>query len=297
MSPGRSGTTGETEDPGSGRSAEPVVLVKLGGSLITDKHLPSERGEGAARDEVIRRLAREIAEATAGGRPIRIVLGHGSGSFGHAESARHGVHRGLGRERDPDRARPEGVSRVQERAAALHHRVVVALLEAGLAPFSVAPSSTLVTSGGRPEAFAAEPLALALRSGLLPVVYGDVVMDRAQGCAIASTETVLLAAARELLHRDCPVRSALWAGTTEGVLDAGGRPIPEVRADGASDALAAAGSAAGTDVTGGMRHRLEAALALARLGVPSTIFDATVPGRLGEALRDRAVGGTRVPGA
>ncbi|MFP3939568.1 MAG: isopentenyl phosphate kinase [Thermoanaerobaculia bacterium] len=303
MSPGRSAPAGEAETPGAERSVEPVVLVKLGGSLITDKQSTAGGSAGVARSDVIRRLAAELAAALRQAAPSRVVLGHGSGSFGHAEAARQGVHRGLASHPEETGADPaetarrlQGVSRVQERAATLHHRVVAALLEAGLAPFSVAPSSALVTSGGRPEGFAVEPLALALGSGLLPVVYGDVVVDREQGCAIASTETVLLAAAGELLRRGTPVRNALWAGTTDGVLDAAGRTIPEVRADGADDALAAAGASAGTDVTGGMRHRLEAALALARLGVPSTIFDATVPGRLGAALRGEAVGGTRVAG-
>jgi isopentenyl phosphate kinase len=40
-----------------------------------------------------------------------------------------------------------------------------------------------------------------------------------------------------------------------------------------------------------MRHRLESALALARLGVPSWIFSGAVPGRLA-----RAVDGEQIPG-
>lgn len=281
---------------GGARDDGAVVLVKLGGSLITDKQSSAAGDEGVARTEVIRRLAREIAEAAAGMPRVRLLLGHGSGSFGHAEAARHRVHEGLARGASAAEGAGglRGVSRVQHRAAALHRRVVDALLVTGLAPFSLAPSSALVTAGGRPESFAAEPLVLALRSGLLPVVYGDVVMDRDRGCAICSTETVLQAAAGELVRRGLTVREALWAGTTDGVLDQEGRPIPEVREEGAAGALAAAGPAAGTDVTGGMRHRLEAALALARLGVPSTVFDATVPDRLAAALRGEAVGGTRV---
>jgi isopentenyl phosphate kinase len=43
-----------------------------------------------------------------------------------------------------------------------------------------------------------------------------------------------------------------------------------------------------------MRHRLETALELARRGIPSLVFDGTVPGRLAAALRGEAVPGTRI---
>lgn len=273
----------------SSRGAERVVLLKLGGSLITDKARPD-----TPRPEVLQRLAREIAEGVRdwpGER--RLVLGHGSGSFGHEAAARYRIHEGL---ESPDRL--PGVPVTQERAAALHRLVLEALSGAGLLPFSVAPSSALVATGGRPERFAVEPLALALDAGLLPVVYGDVVMDRRQGCAICSTESVFLALVAELTGRvvqvDRTIDLALWAGATPGILDDDGRTIDEIIPTESGGARAVAGGAAETDVTGGMLHRLEAALQLAERGIPSLIFDGTVPGRLAAALRGEDVPGTRI---
>lgn len=264
-----------------------LALLKLGGSLITDKTRPE-----TARDGVIRRLARELVEVLGEPGAPRLVLGHGSGSFGHSAAARYGVHEGV--QREPGTEDLRGVSHVQERAAALHARVLEALRTEGANPFSIAPSSALVAVAGRPTRVEAEPLVLALRAGLLPVVYGDVVMDRERGWSIASTEAVFLALVEELGRRGEIVARALWAGTTDGVLNEDGERLDEVRVDRAAPALAAAGAAAGTDVTGGMRHRLEAALELARRGIPSRVFDATVPGRLAAALRGEEVPGTRV---
>lgn len=274
-----------------------ITLVKLGGSLITDKERPE-----SSRDETIRRLASEIAGSLGSDRrsgPSRLVLGHGSGSFGHVAAARHRIHEGFGappgQGGDDDRAeRLAGACEVQGRAAELHRRVLAALRDAGVPAFSIAPSSALVTDGGRPVRLATESFRLALAAGLVPVTYGDLVMDRAQGCAIASTETVFAILAAELRRRDHALDRVLWAGVTDGVLNAEGRTIPEVRGQDGEAALAAAGPAAGTDVTGGMRHRLESALSLARDGVESLIFDGTVPGRLAAALRREPVGGTRV---
>jgi len=275
-------TPGRGEGP---RSLDRVVLLKLGGSLITDKARPD-----TPRPKVLRRLAAEIAEGIArwpAGH--RLILGHGSGSFGHEAAARYRIHEGLG---DPDRL--PGVPATQERAAALHHLVLEELSRAGLLTFSIAPSSSLVAAGGRPARFAAEPLVLALGAGLLPVVYGDVVMDREQGSAICSTESVFLALTAELTEGSIPIDRAFWAGATPGILGSDGRPIERIAPTDTGGARAVAGGAAETDVTGGMLHRLEAALELAEREIPSLIFDGSVPGHVAAALRGDPVPGTRV---
>src|SRR5262249_33968363 len=140
-------------------------------------------------------------------------------------------------------------------------------------------------------------LLLALTRGLLPVLYGDVVMDRAQGVAICSTERLLALLARRLPERGIVVRRALWLGETAGVWDGEGRTIPRLtRADlaGLGGALGGSADTAGTDVTGGMRHRVETALDLADLGIPSLILDGREAGLLERALAGEAVPGTEI---
>jgi isopentenyl phosphate kinase len=276
-----------------------VTLLKLGGSLLTDKTAVDQ-----ARPATLARLAGEIAGGLtrklldrpgplgAGGHGL--VVAHGSGSFGHVAAQRHGIAAGLRGGAEQLR----GVAHTQQRAAALHWQVVGALAAAGLAPFSLAPSSSVVSAGREPQIFAAEPLLLALHHGLLPVLYGDVVMDRDQGVAICSTEKLFVRLARELAGRGLAVHRIIWLGETDGVLDADGRTVPTL--DSATlgtlqnPARPAIGGANGTDVTGGMLHRVETALALAAQGIPSLIANGTTPGLLAAALRGEAVHGTEV---
>jgi isopentenyl phosphate kinase len=260
-----------------------LLLLKLGGSLITDKARPE-----TPRREVIARLAGEIARA-AREIPFHVVVGHGSGSFGHVAARESGIATGL---RSADQL--PGVSRTQERAAALHRIVIEALLAAGALPFSIAPSSCLVADAGRPAAFAAEPLLLALDRGLLPVLYGDVVTDRSWGISICSTERLFEALAGTLRDQGRTIRRALWLGETDGLYDSEGRTVPTISAGDLDRAAAAIGAPAGTDVTGGMLHRVETALGLARLGVPSLLANGLVPGLLERALRGEPVPGTEV---
>lgn len=261
----------------------PLTLVKLGGSLITDKTRPE-----TARPEVIRRLAGELSKGlsrTKGG----VILGHGSGSFGHAAASRAGIAEGF-------TARPEpvlraGIAETQAAAARLHAQVLTALREAGASPYSIAPSSVLVARRGRPARMALDSLGLALGAGLLPVVYGDVVMDLVRGVAIASTETVFLALARRVPRRGLPISRALWLGETAGVLGPDGRTLKTLGERDLPALERTLRGAAGIDVTGGIRHRVASALALARQGIPSLIFDGREPGALA-----RAVAGEEVPG-
>lgn len=263
-------------------AAMEVVLVKLGGSLITDKLRPE-----TARIEVIERLARELEEL--GQDKVRLVLGHGSGSFGHVAAARHGIHEGV--------ATPEqllGVTETQDRAATLNRLVVGALRRSGAPAFALAPSSFLVAAGGAPAELWIEPLLDALHLGMLPVVYGDVVMDRELGASISSTETVFLALAERLQARGVIVRRSIWLGETDGIYDSRGVTIEELRVDSVGEVLDRLEGASGTDVTGGMRHRLETAASLAELGVESWIANGLEPGLLGQMLKGRCDTGTKV---
>ena len=261
-----------------------VILVKLGGSLITDKGQPE-----TARPQAIERLAAEIARGAELVAPARLIVGHGSGSFGHVAAARYEIAGGLS-----SRSQLPGISLTQERAAALHWQVVAALAAAGALPFSLAPSSALVTAGRSPVAFADEPLLLALERGLLPVIYGDVVLDRERGVAICSTESLFALLAQRLPERGVSVRRTIWLGETAGVYGRDGGLLPLLTRSDLDAAGTAIGGSAGTDVTGGMRHRVETALALADLGVPSLIADGQVPGLLESALAGEEVPGTIV---
>ena len=173
--------------------------------------------------------------------------------------------------------------------------MIAALVEAGALPFSIAPSSCLVADAGRPAAFAAEPLLLALDRGLLPVLYGDVVTDRAWGISICSTERLF----------ETPGPHPPGAGADDPPRPLARRDRRPLRRRGADRsqrsrprdldrAAGAIGAPAGTDVTGGMLHRVETALALARLGIPSLLANGLVPGLLERALRGEDVPGTEV---
>ena len=259
-----------------------LVVVKLGGSLITDK-----RADSALRPEVLARLCRELA---AGREQLEesLVVAHGSGSFGHVAAQIHAYSQGF------VLSSKGGISAIQWAAHRLHNLVTEALIAAGVECYSIVPGSSLVSRlPGELELFE-KPLRLALELGLVPVTCGDIVLDARLRGIIVSTEALLNELTRQLDPSWFRLRRVLWLGETEGILDAEGNTVSRVDAHNIEEVLAEVGGARGTDVTGGMRLRLETAWELAGRGVESRVLNGLRPGCLEAALAGREAGGTVV---
>lgn len=221
------------------------LFLKLGGSLITDK-----TGVEAVRSDVLARLAEEIAMARARIPEIQLVLGHGSGSFGHVAGAQYGTRGGV-----HTTEQWRGFTRVGDAAARLNRQVVSALLDAGVAAISLQPSASAICEDGQIIALAHNPVQQALNAGLTPVVFGDVAFDLVRGGTIISTEEVLMYLARK-------IRPSwfLLAGETAGVLNEDGRVIPLITAENYDQVAPALSGSRGTDVTGGMASKVRTML-------------------------------------
>jgi isopentenyl phosphate kinase len=259
-----------------------TVFLKLGGSLITDKARAR-----TPRPEVIRRLTEEIAQARSGAPGLRLLLGHGSGSFGHVEARKYRTSGGVKTAEEWN-----GFAAVSAAADALNRLVMDALAGAGVPAIRIAPSSCAVLEDGRLREMASEPVGRALEAGLVPVVFGDAVFDRVRGGGIASTEMVFACLARALHPR-----RILLAGIERGVFaDYPAREtlLPRIRA---ADSEAFRGALSGsehTDVTGGMLSKVLEMLELIRgeADLEVLVFSGAVEGNVRRALSGEMVEGT-----
>lgn len=228
-----------------------LLFLKLGGSLLTDK-----TGIEKPRPQVMARLAAEIREAQQQRPGLQLVVGHGSGSFGHVAGAQYGTRQGV---RSP--AQWRGFALVSAAAARLNRLVTEELLAAGVTAVSLQPSASAHCVAGELRQLAVQPLLAALAAGLTPVVYGDVAFDAAWGGTIISTEEILHYLAGALPQRPSWL---LLAGETPGVLDQNRTPIPLITPENFAAVRPALGSSRGTDVTGGMVSKVQQMLDLAQ---------------------------------
>jgi len=266
-----------------------LIFLKLGGSLITDKR----RAETPRRD-VLDRLALEIAVARHQNPSLQLVIGHGSGSFGHVTARKYGTRDGV--------HTPEdwlGFAATADAAARLNRIVTASLLAANLPVWSIQPGATLRCEDGRVVAGPDETVALALTRGLIPLVHGDVAMDSVRGGTIASTEEIFDWLARKL-ESSLSLRRIVLAGEVDGVFTGdplrfpNAQPIREITQASLASLTAGLGGSHGTDVTGGMAAKIDQALAMAQRqpGLDVIICGGLRPGNVAQAL----LGGEKWPG-
>jgi isopentenyl phosphate kinase len=214
-----------------------VVFLKLGGSLITDKSHAY-----TARPGIIRRLADNVHQALNALPGLRLLIGHGSGSFGHWAAKPHGTRQGV---RTP--AQWRGYAEVAAAAAHLNRIVTDTFLKAGVPVLSIQPSATARCHDYALTYLDTRPIHAALAQELVPLVYGDVALDDAHGGTIISTEDIFLYLVDELHPAHI-----LLLGEVDGVLDAEGNVVPRITPDDLPALQKALAGSAGVDVTGGM---------------------------------------------
>ncbi|MEA4908921.1 MAG: isopentenyl phosphate kinase [Anaerolineaceae bacterium] len=179
-----------------------LYFLKLGGSLITQKARAY-----TARRKTLARLAAEVAAAQRENPELQLVLGHGSGSFGHVAAQKHGTRHGV-----QGAAQWAGFTEVWRQARALDQIVLDAFQQTGLPVMAFPASAACIANQGKVEQWHVTPIRRALQSGLIPVIYGDVIFDTQMGGTILSTEELFMHLAREL----APQR-ILLAGNEPGV--------------------------------------------------------------------------------
>ncbi|NTU56144.1 MAG: isopentenyl phosphate kinase family protein [Anaerolineales bacterium] len=271
-----------------------LVLLKLGGSLITDKTQPY-----TPRLDVMDDLALQVKTALQTRPDLRLVLGHGSGSFGHVPASEYRTRDGLPpsatplahRERDETEENYwKGFAEVWYQASALNRFVMEALHKADVPAIALSPASSVIASDGQVSVWETTPLRMALSAGIVPVIYGDVVFDEIRGGTILSTEDLFGHLARAL-SPDRILLAGLEAGVWED-FPARTKKIERITPASFQEVSAGVGKAAGADVTGGMESKVRQMLGLVQEvpGLTVQVFSGDEPGNLVRALTGETLG-------
>jgi isopentenyl phosphate kinase len=222
-----------------------TVVLKLGGSVITDKQCPETLDE-----ENLARAAAAVADYDG-----KLVLVHGGGSFGHYHASEHGITSETG---SHDTG---GALAVHDAMGRLNDAVLAVLHDRDVPALPVHPLSAAARdSDGRLSLSA--PVETMLNEGIVPTVQADVIAHAGEGVTVVSGDELVVTLATRL---DAD-RVGLCAGVP-GVLDAEGGVIERIESFAAvRDAL---GGSDATDVTGGMSAKVRALL---ELDAPASVF-------------------------
>ncbi|MBS7652919.1 MAG: isopentenyl phosphate kinase [Candidatus Bathyarchaeia archaeon] len=255
-----------------------MIVLKLGGSVITCKDRSM-----AANNDNIRRIAEEIASS----RTRRLIIVHGGGSFGHPLAKQYRIGEGYHSE-----AQLIGVSKIHGSMVTLNRMVVESLTAVGVPAMGIAPSSFMIAESGRIGSADFDIIESLADRGITPVLYGDIVLDRAKGFSIISGDQL---AAR--LAIDLKAHKLLFGVDVDGVYTSNPKIVPEARLIerlpvSKLRGILEVGGALTTDVTGGMFGKVSEASMAAEAGVEVLIFNATKPENTYKALKGESVRGT-----
>ena len=257
-----------------------LIFLKLGGSLITNKDIPF-----SARKNTLRRLGGEIYEALDINPELKLLIGHGSGSFGHSTAAQFGTRTGIRSAEDW-----LGFQKVWWSAHQLNNIVINEFIDLGLPIVSLPASASLVSSNKKVDQWNIQPLIFILKTHLLPMVFGDVIIDKELGATIFSTEE-LFSYLVNILH---PTR-ILLAGKERGVfLDYPRNQdlISLITPNTYPSISKKINASASTDVTGGMASKVRSMLDLITLdeNLSIDIFSGEEEGNLFKVLSGEKIG-------
>ena len=257
-----------------------LIFVKLGGGLITDKSNPY-----TVKTKVIKRLSEEIKEVRKD-KKTNLLIGHGGGSFPHTSAKKYKTAQGF-----INKQSEYGFCVVQNDAAKLNRIIINSLIKTGEKAFSISPSSCCLAQNSRVKEFYLKTINKLLEYNILPVIYGDAVIDIKKGCSILSTEELFVYLAKKLKPK-----KIIIADKVDGVYTADpfknkkAELIPEINKTNWSKIKKYLEGSNGIDVTGGMIHKVEKSIELAKLGFEVNIINGKKPNYFKKALLEERLG-------
>ena len=239
------------------------VVVKLGGSLVSDK-----RRDFSYRAEAVASIARAISASG-----VNAVVVHGGGAFGHPVAKKYHLS-----SRSASRS-SQGVSETRRAMLDLNIRICDSFISEGLHPYTFSPFPLLAAAGGKGASW----LRGIMSAGLTPVTFGDVVHDKT-GFRILSGDVIALLLSKLLRAQRC-----VFVMDVDGVMGPKGllRSIDESGA-------ARLELSRSEDATGGIGLKVGEALKIASAGTEVAFVSGFRPSEFSKALKGLSFHGTTV---
>lgn len=257
---------------------QPVTIVKLGGSAITEKSK-----DCTPNLPLIHNVAEQIASFKG-----KMILLHGGGSYAHPSARRAQLQKGF-----HSKNQLPALSEIELQLDELSRIIGVSLLLSGVWFVPIKPMSFMTLRSGRLLRCFLDPIATALKTGVTPLIHGDIVFDVANGFGIISADRIA-----SILANTFRTSRVLFGTDVDGVFTKNPKRhrqaemIPEVRRTNYKQVLRGLKESSGSDVSGGMHGKVLEAVNVARRGCQASIFNLKKQNALRDMLAQTRLHGT-----
>jgi len=242
-----------------------MILIKLGGSIITDKEKPLR-----PRKKVVENIVKNLKKIN---EPM--ILVHGGGSFGHYWSVKYDMHT------KPKKYDMHGVAIVKNSMIELNKIILDLFTKNKLNPYSIPPTDFM--SGNKPIAKKIKEIENIAKSELIPITYGDALWYGNKKTYILSGDKIMTHLAKILKPK-----LIIFVLNEDGVYSdlKTKKLIYELKGENPKI------SENKMDVTGGMTRKIEEATNIAKLGMNVFFVNGNKPERIVKAIKNKKYEGT-----
>ena len=242
-----------------------MILIKLGGSIITNKERPL-----SPRKRTIDNILKEIGKIK---EPVIIV--HGGGSYGHYWSVKYDMHT------KPGKTAPKGVAIVKNSMVELNKIILDSAVKNRINSYCLPPTDFM--NGNKSIKSKILAIRSIAKSGLTPITFGDALWFGQKKSYILSGDVIMTIIAKILKPR-----LSLFVLDVDGVYsDLKTKKLiydfkkekPEIKNN-------------KMDVTGGMTRKITEANNMAKAGLKIFFVNGNKPKRITDAVSGKKFEGT-----
>jgi len=238
-----------------------IFILKLGGSLLTDKSKPF-----SLREKVLNDSIQQIVDSKK-----KLILIHGGGSFGHPVAKEYNISNGI----NPNiQNQIFGLAKTHDVMNKLNSKIIKTLLEKNFPAITIQPSSIFMIKSKKISTRAIKVIETALDLGILPVLYGDIILDPNGSFSIISGDQIILEICKTL--KNFKIKKVIFTIEKDGIFirDTNNNIKLATEIDSnAIDSLELVNLEEKIDVTGGIKKKLEIIENICDLNIPVQIIN------------------------
>lgn len=244
----------------------PITLLKLGGSVITNKDKPL-----SVNNSALRGIADAILRSGLPSRKRRLIIVHGGGSFGHYYAKKFGLSV------KPKVVAPLAFSKTAESMMDLHSVVLKTLVRSGVAVQTIIAEELISPGSLTTRNNGLERIRSAFALNLVPVSFGNVGSFGSLAYIISGDSIC------ESIFLSMPVDRVILAMDVDGIYPSTrlkGKILKNIREEDRIET-----GIRTFDVTGGIESKIRLGFRLARAGAEVFYANGNKPERLLKLLR------------
>ncbi|TFG11938.1 MAG: isopentenyl phosphate kinase family protein [Promethearchaeota archaeon] len=261
-----------------------LYILKLGGSLLTDKQKPE-----SIRYEILTRITQEIINTKE-----KLILIHGGGSFGHPLAKKYKIFDGLDRKVVDQTL---GLSRTHYAMNKFNSLIIKSFLDNNFPVLPIQTSSSFIQDSRQTFSQAINIIEATLDLDIMPILYGDILLSMDGSFSIISGDQIIFLLCRDL--KNYKVSKVIFAMDVDGIYIKGKKnekdhKLAEIIHKKELNDLELVKMDRKIDVTGGIEGKIKAIETILEFEIPIQLINGLKEGYIYNSLKNYSINCTTI---